>query len=132
MKTIEDRKDIHNLVHHFYTKIRQDDLLGPIFNKLIPDNQWALHIEKITDFWERTLLGTGKFNGNPSEKHIAVDEQMNYSIDMLHFARWLALWLESVDALFEGHHAEKAKQDARKMATGQYLTIWQHRKNKAL
>jgi len=35
--------------------------------------------------------------------------------------------LETIDELFEGQLATKAKQFARKMATGQFLTIWQNR-----
>jgi hemoglobin len=132
MKKIEKRKDIANLVAHFYAKIRRDEFLGPIFNKHIKEEQWPLHLEKIADFWESNLFGVIKFKGNPIEKHIAVDKQSKHSIEMTHFAKWLQLWLESIDELFEGQIAEKAKHNARKMATGQYLAIWQHRKEEGI
>lgn len=52
---------------------------------------------------------------------------MNYSIEQTHFGVWLQLWFETIDQLFEGELAFKAKQSARKMATGQFLTIWNNR-----
>jgi len=52
---------------------------------------------------------------------------MNYKIEQKHFGVWLQLWFETIDQLFEGELALKAKQAARKMSTGQYLTIWNNR-----
>jgi len=50
MKTIQNRSDVNQLVNVFYAKIRKDDLLGPIFNKHIIDEQWPEHLDKLTDF----------------------------------------------------------------------------------
>ena len=46
MKPIESREDVQFLVHTFYSKIRKDELLGPIFNSHISDDEW-LHILQI-------------------------------------------------------------------------------------
>lgn len=127
MKTIDNREDISKLVHTFYAKIRNNELLGPIFNSHISEEQWSEHLKKLTDFWETNLFGIAKFKGNPSAKHINVDKNMNYSIEQTHFGVWLQLWFETIDQLFEGELAFKAKQSARKMATGQFLTIWNNR-----
>lgn len=127
MKTIENREDISLLVHKFYAKIRANDLLGPIFNGHIPDDHWPAHLEKLTDFWETNLLGVPKFKGNPSQKHRNVDENLDYSVSQVHFGKWLELWFETINELYEGEIAEKAKRAARKMATGQFLTIWHNR-----
>ena len=133
MTQIETRKDIMLLVNTFYAKIRKDDLLGAIFNSHIPEEKWAEHLENLTDFWETHLLGATNFQGNPSQKHINVDKNLNYSITPSHFGRWLQLWLETINTLFEGKNAEKAKNKARKMSTGQYLTLWKNRpKNQGL
>ena len=40
MNTINHRKDVTVLVNKFYTKIRKDALLGPIFNGHISEEQW--------------------------------------------------------------------------------------------
>jgi hemoglobin len=127
MTTIETRKDVSNLVNAFYTKIRKDDLLGPIFNGHIPEEKWPEHLNKLTDFWETNLFGVAKFKGSPSAKHIKVDSNLNHSIDQSHFGKWLQLWFETIDELYVGELAVKAKESARKMASGQFLAIWNNR-----
>ncbi|WP_417443737.1 group III truncated hemoglobin [Joostella sp.] len=127
MKNIEDRNDVNILVNTFYAKIRKDELLGPIFNVHIPDEKWPEHLSKLTDFWETNLFGIAKFKGSPSRKHVNVDMNMDYSIEQTHFGKWLQLWFETIDELYEGDLARKAKDSARKMATGQFLTIWHNR-----
>ena len=127
MKEIETREDVNHLVNIFYAKIRKDDLLGDIFNSHIADEQWPANLEKLTDFWETNLFGVPKFKGNPTQKHINVDKNLNYGVTQIHFSRWLQLWFETINELYEGERAEKAKQAARKMATGQYIMVWNHR-----
>ena len=127
MKTINNRNDVVKLVNAFYSKVRKDDLLGPIFNKNILENQWPEHLDKLTDFWETNLFGVAKFKGNPTKKHINVDKTENYTVESKHFGVWLRLWFKTIDQLFEGELALKAKQSARKMGTGQYLAIWNNR-----
>lgn len=127
MNTIESRDDINILVNSFYAKIRKDELLGPIFNAHIAENQWPVHLDKLTDFWETNLFGVAKFKGCPSSKHVNVDANLGYSIEQYHFGRWLNLWFETIDELYQGELAFKAKESARKMATGQFLTIWNNR-----
>ena len=54
-RDIVDRRDVAIIVHAFYTKVRADELLGPIFNKIITD--WDEHLERLIDFWEMSLFG---------------------------------------------------------------------------
>lgn len=126
-KDIENREDISRLVHLFYDKIRVDDLLGPIFNTHIPQEEWPKHLEKLIDFWETNLMGIRKFKGSPTQKHVKVDQSMNYQMSQKHFGQWLHLWFTTIDELFEGSLASRAKEAARKMATGQFLMVWQSR-----
>jgi hemoglobin len=127
MKTIDNREDVNKLVNAFYAKIRLDELLGPIFNSHIAEESWPIHLSKLTDFWETNLFGIAKFKGSPTAKHRSVDKNLNYTIEQTHFGRWLQLWFETIDALYEGELATKAKNSARKMSTGQYLAIWHSR-----
>lgn len=127
MEEIKKRADIEILVNSFYSKIRKDELLGPIFNRHIPKDMWKVHLDKLTDFWETNLFGVAKFKGSPTQKHINVDKNLNYGIEQKHFGKWLELWFETIDELFIGKYADKAKNSARKMSTGQFLAIWQQR-----
>lgn len=127
MQLITTRKDISLLVHSFYGKIRKDELLGPIFNSHIAEEEWPVHLDKLTDFWETNLFGVPKFKGSPTAKHIQVDKNLNHKMSQVHFGKWLQLWFETIDELFEGEIANKAKYAARKMATGQFLAVWHQR-----
>lgn len=124
MNEIETRQDIELLVHAFYAKIRKDDLLGVIFNTHIPDEAWPAHLKKLSDFWETNLFGVARYKGNLTQKHINVDKNMDYSINQVHFGQWLNLWFETINELYEGDNAQRAKDAARKMSTGQFLAIW--------
>ena len=127
MKALGSRLDLRVLVESFYSKIRKDEILGPIFNKHIAEDEWPPHLAKLTDFWEMKLLGGTNFQGSPTRKHIDVDRASGHTISQEHFAHWLRLWIETVDESFAGDLAERAKAQARKMATGQFIGIWQNR-----
>ena len=124
-KDISDRADVSILVNTFYEAIRQDDLLGPIFNEIIKD--WDDHLEKLTTFWESNLFFKTKYYGNPLEVHVKVDSHVNNSITQEHFGHWLNLWIATIDQLFEGEYADKAKFRARKMSTFLYMKIFEAR-----
>ncbi len=124
-KNIESREDVTLLVNTFYSKIRKDALLGPIFNKIITD--WESHLELLTDFWETNLFFERKYFGNPMHTHIEVDKKMDNSINELHFGTWINLWHETINELFEGETAEIAKNRARNMGTFLHLNIFNAR-----
>ncbi len=127
MKDIESRDDVYKLVSDFYSKIRIDTVLGPIFNGHIEDDKWPAHINKLTDFWMTGLFGVVCFKGNPTEAHRKVDKNLNHTIDQEHFGLWINLWFDTIDDLFEGPLANRAKEASRKMATGQYISIFKAR-----
>ena len=127
MKQIETRQDISRLVNTFYAQIRKHEFLGAIFNSHIAEEQWPAHLEKLTDFWETILFGVPKFKGNPSMKHLIVDKNLGYGITQTHFNQWVELWHKTINSMFEGELAIRAKEASEQMAIGQYAMIWQHR-----
>ena len=124
-KQIENRADVSLLVRSFYAKVRQNELLGPIFNNIISD--WEEHLEKLTDFWENNLFFIKKYYGNPKKAHIDVDQKMDNIIESKHFGEWLNLWYKTIDENFEGQLADRAKMNARKMSTHLFLKIYENR-----
>ena len=82
---------IHDLVHGFYAKIRSDPVLGPIFSRVIREEDWPRHLSKMCDFWSSVLLLTGRFRGAPMPAHIRIP-----NIGPEHFARWLHLFRQTV------------------------------------
>lgn len=128
-KNIEDRKDISLLVHTFYKNIRKNELLGPIFNSHIKEEQWPAHLEKLTDFWETALLGVVSFKGNPTMAHKTVDKNLNHSIAPYHFEQWITIWHSTIDLLYEGELANRAKMASERMAMGQFNAICSFRED---
>lgn len=122
---IGSREDIHTLVYTFYEKIKIEPTLGPIFIRAIQD--WPAHIDHLTDFWQSQLLFNKRFRGNPAEAHVKVDKAENHTISPEHFGLWMNLWFATIDDLFEGEIAERAKRNARKMNTNLFLKIWEAR-----
>tara|TARA_R110000868_G_scaffold9349_2_gene46764 strand:- start:1304 stop:1693 length:390 start_codon:yes stop_codon:yes gene_type:complete len=124
-KELENREDVQLLVHAFYTKVRADKVLGPIFNGIITD--WESHLNLLTDFWETQLFLKRKYHGNPIKAHNEVDDKMNHSITPEHFGFWMNLWFETLDELFVGDTAFIAKNRARQMNTMLYMKMYEHR-----
>ena len=89
-----DETMIRAVVDEFYARARRDDVVGPVFNRVIPDAEWPSHLAKIADFWSAMLLGTGRFTGRPMPKHMAIPE-----LGDAHFMRWLRLFRETVEEL---------------------------------
>ncbi|MCG8579369.1 MAG: group III truncated hemoglobin [Bacteroidales bacterium] len=125
---LQTRNDIELLVRKFYSKIQIDDLLGPFFNKMIPnEDEWEKHYKLLTAFWELNLMEVKGFDGNPAKAHNGVDKAFKQAITTKHFDRWVELWSETIDQLFEGEMADKAKKRAQGMAKGMYKKILDQR-----
>ena len=80
---------LSDLVHRFYAKVRQDDLLGPVFNAAVHD--WDEHLEKLSAFWSSVMLTSGRYKGNPMAAHLKHGEVIRPPM----FERWLQLWGET-------------------------------------
>ena len=108
-KDITTFDDIRNLVDTFYSQVRRDELLGPVFSDTIKDN-WSVHLEKMYSFWQTVLLNEYTYQGGPFPPH------MKLNIVASHFQRWMQLFTQTVDLLFAGEKADEAKWRAGKMA----------------
>ncbi len=106
---IETEEDITKLVNHFYTKVRNDDLLAPVFNSIIKDN-WDNHLQTMCRFWSTLLLYSKKYLSDPMAKHIPLP------LEKKHFDNWLILFEETIDELFSGNTATTAKMRANNIA----------------
>lgn len=84
---------VATVVHAFYARIRSDELLGPIFKEKIGTSAeaWRPHMARMCAFWSSIMLMSGRYKGNPMEKHAALSD-----IRPDHFDRWLELFAETV------------------------------------
>lgn len=87
-----DEHYVSHFVEAFYGRIREDQLLGPIFAARIHD--WPVHLDLMKGFWRSILMNSGEFSGNPMPKHIAIG-----GLEERHFAHWLELFYETLREL---------------------------------
>lgn len=117
---IEGPAEIAVIVDHFYQKVRQDELLGPIFDD-VARVDWKVHLPKIRAFWQTVLFGNGGFRGNPLGVHARLLAET--PMDWPRFQRWLELFKATVDEHCQGPRAEHIKSAADDMAHVIYSKI---------
>lgn len=101
--------DIRLLVDTFYGRIREDQLLKDIFNDRIQD-RWPEHLEKMYRFWQTVLLEEHTYHGSPFVPHARLP------VDGEHFNQWVKLFHDTVDELYSGERATRAKWQGSRMA----------------
>ena len=117
---ITNRDDIILLINTFYEKVKQNEVIGYIFNDVAKVN-WEKHLPVMYDFWENVIFFTGNYNGNPMMVHKHLNDKTSLSAD--HFKEWIKLFTQTVDDLFEGERAELTRQRAMSIATAMQVKI---------
>jgi len=112
-KKIESFEDVQLLVRSFYNKVLKDEMLSPFFT-YVKNNHWDKHLEVFDNFWYNILFYAGDYAGNPSHVHTTLHYYSK--IESKNFDRWLQLFFETIDELFEGDKADLAKQRALSIA----------------
>ncbi|GGE22908.1 hypothetical protein GCM10011390_47920 [Aureimonas endophytica] len=107
--------DLRRMVTRFYTAVRDDALLGPLFAEV---EDWPAHLDRIAAFWSSIVLGTGRYKSNPFGVHLPLRERL----EPRHFERWLALWSATARASLApplaDHVAAKAARIADSLRAG--------------
>jgi hemoglobin len=116
LQDIATLKDIHRLVDAFYDKVRKDHTIGFFFNERL-EGKWEAHHKKLYRFWHTVLLRRPDYFGNPVPVHF------NMHLKREHFDHWLQVWCSTVDELFAGTIAERAKFRGKTMANAFYSKI---------
>lgn len=107
IKEITTREDITLLVESFYTRVKDDEVIGYIFRDL-EHFSWDTHIPIMVNFWSTILLDEMSYKGNPMIKHI--DLHRRTPLTQEHFTRWKHLFFATLDDLFEGERVNEAKK----------------------
>lgn len=106
-----NEKDIKILVNDFYTTVRKDDLLAPIFASKITKEHWPEHMDHIANFWGSIFLKTKRFNGTPMQKHLGLK-----GLSPSHFERWLSLFRQSANRTLSPEQANMVHSMAERIA----------------
>lgn len=118
-----DEANIRALVEAFYRRVDDDPLLGPIFSREL-SGRWDDHLAKMTTFWSSLVLGSKQYRGNVQEAHRPLE-----GIEPRHFARWLALFLNTVEARYAPAAAVQFMEPALRIAQSLQLSKfgWDYR-----
>lgn len=101
---------IKELVDKFYTSVRQDALLGPIFADKIQNN-WDEHLNTMYNFWSSIALTTGRYKGQPLLKHLNLPK-----LEEHHFIRWITLFTKNAHEICPKDAAEFFIDRAKRIA----------------
>ena len=95
----------------FYAKAIEDKDLAPFFIDEIGDDladeDWIAHIDLLADFWLTKMLGEDTYYGNFIGAHVKMPFIKRES-----FARWLELFSQTADEVYEQDTAELFKKKA--------------------
>jgi hemoglobin len=105
------------VVAAFYSRVRRDPELGPIFNGAVED--WDEHLQTLASFWSSVMLTTGRYKGNPLAAHMKHVEAISPAL----FERWLALWRETTDELLTPAAAKQLQAKAERIAESLQLGL---------
>jgi len=110
---------ISTLVHKFYDAIRDDAVLGPIFNERI--TAWDRHLQTMCDFWSSITLKTRRFQGRPMLKHQLIADRTGPD----HFTRWLELFKQVVEEEIPPHLQMEFLEPAARIAQSLQIGMFQ-------
>jgi hemoglobin len=86
METLSEEA-IKTVLDRFYSDVRSDPELGPVFARAIADDEWPAHMTRIQDFWSAVMLKSGRYRGNPLQIHREIE-----GLEPKLFEQWLALF----------------------------------------
>ncbi|BBZ12790.1 group III truncated hemoglobin [Mycobacterium branderi] len=113
MTDLCNRNDIEGLLRRFYGRVLDDDILAEAFTE-VRARGLDSHIPVMCDFWETVLFRAGRYRGSALDAHRGVHHRTPLSGH--HFVRWLTTWHDTVDEMYCGPVAERAKVQAARIA----------------
>ena len=113
-KDIENMEDILRFFHQFYDKLLNDDLFIPFFKQIKEEGKMEEHIQVMSNFWDNILFYSGKYEGNPMEKHVVMNLITRFQPE--HFTTWLKYFNATMDELYSGEKTTLAKERAASIA----------------
>jgi hemoglobin len=109
---------IARLIEAFYKRVRADPQLGPIFEGAIAGD-WEPHLATMRAFWSSVMLGSRRYGGNPVGVHLNVA-----GMEPRLFERWLRLFGETCDDLFDEPTSAALRDRAERIAESLKLALF--------
>ena len=113
MTDLANRADVEVLLRRFYGRVFADATLEEPFSEL-REKGLESHLPVMCDFWETVLFRAGLYRGNAFQVHRQLHDR--HPLGTKHFGRWLTLWEATVDEMYQGPAADRAKLQAARIA----------------
>jgi hemoglobin len=113
MSDLATRDDVEALLRRFYGRAFADRVLAEPFSELRATGLGP-HLEVMCDFWQTVLFRAGLYRRNALVVHRLLDQR--YPLSARHFDRWLEIWKSTVDEMYDGPAANRAKIQAARIA----------------
>jgi hemoglobin len=97
------------LVETFYTRARQDEMLGPVFAGAV--HSWEAHLSLLRDFWSSVLLTSSRYKGHLMLAHFQLH------LKPAQFARWIEIFRATANDVLPAPAAQLAIRKAEGLAT---------------
>ena len=117
---LADRADVEALLRRFYGRVFDDATLAEPFAELRVKGLGS-HLPVMCDFWETVLFRAGLYHGNALLVHRQLDDR--HPLCGTHFARWLTLWNATLDEMYQGPVAQRAKVQAGRIAKSMHRRL---------
>ncbi|MBW8296577.1 MAG: group III truncated hemoglobin [Sphingopyxis sp.] len=106
------------LIPSFYARVRDEALIGPVFDRAIGD--WQQHLGKLVDFWSSVMLTSGRYKGSPVAAHLKQLPEITPPM----FDRWLMLWTEVTADMLPPAAAAALQDKAARIAESLKLALY--------
>ena len=111
-----NEESVKQMVKMFYAKVIKDEEIGYFFTDILGNNisneEWAEHIETLTQFWLTMTTGNGKYYGNPFMPHTVLK-----GLTRSKFQRWIELFHKVVSKVFDEEIAVIFKEKSSMVAS---------------
>ena len=107
-------------VDAFYSRVLADPQLAPLFLD-VAGIDLEVHLPRIKAYWRKMLLGEQDYRRHMMRKHRDLDARQR--LTAADYARWLALFEETLDSGYSGPFTERARRLARRIAVNMRRNI---------
>lgn len=120
MPDLDSRERLDQSIDAFYAKVLVDPELAPIFLDVAAVDL-DVHLPHIRDYWAKLLLKDTNYQRHTMNIHRELHSKR--TLREKNFKQWLALFVETVDEMFAGENAERAKRVATSIAGNMQVAL---------
>jgi hemoglobin len=120
LSDIQSRQDIDQFIDSFYSKLLADEGLAPIFVD-VAQIDLSVHLPIIKSYWAKLLLGDKSYRRHTMNIHRAVHSKQQFTAH--NFNQWSTLFEATIDSMYVGDCANKAKKLAATIAMNMSRTL---------